>query len=96
MFLLLTPIVDLFYSCCNCPDTTKYKYSHKALFLKNLDNSSKQAVETEALQLNKNAYGIRLHLTREKWILARASKLIAFLFNRLLHTTVLVVIPNAS
>ena len=72
LFLLLTPIVDVFYSCCDCPETKNYKYSHKALLLKNLDNSGKKVIESESLQLNKNAYGIRIYLTREKNLVARA------------------------
>jgi len=67
IFFLLAPIVDLFYSCCPCDIETKYiSYSHKSLLLKNLDNSGEKAIETGNLQLNKNAYGIRLYLTREK------------------------------
>jgi len=50
------------------------KYSHKALILKNLDNSGDRAIESEALQLNKNAYGIRLYLNREETI-ARAKQI---------------------
>jgi hypothetical protein len=68
LFLLLVPIAELFYSCGPCDDiTTKHiSYSHKTIFLKNLDNSGAQAVETDSLQLNKNVYGIRLYLTKEK------------------------------
>jgi len=40
------------------------------LLLKNLDNSGEKAIETESLQINKNSYGIRLYLTREKSIIA--------------------------
>jgi hypothetical protein len=42
------------------------------MFLKNLDNSGENIVESESLQLNKNAYGIRLYLEREKVVVARA------------------------
>jgi hypothetical protein len=66
LIFLLVPIVNLFYSCV-CDVTTKYRsYSHKTLLLINLDNSGKQTIETESSQINKNAYGIRLYLTREK------------------------------
>jgi hypothetical protein len=43
--------------------------------LKNLDNSGVQVIETESLQINKNAYGIRLYLTREKYAIARTQRL---------------------
>ena len=72
IIILLVPVVELFYSCISCEDpcrdiVTKYgKFSHKELFLKNLDNSGEQIIETDALQINKNAYGIRLNLIIEK------------------------------
>ena len=71
LFFLLVPIVNLFYSCV-CNVITKYEsYSHTTLLLKNLDNSGAQAIETESLQINKNTYGIRLYLIREKYVVAR-------------------------
>jgi len=73
LFFLLVPIVELlFYSCCGCDvETEKRNYSHKAIFLKNLDNSGEKVIESESLQLNKNAYGIRLYVAREKVFIAR-------------------------
>ena len=73
-FLLLFPIVSVFYSCV-CDVTTKYEsYFHATLRLKNLDNSGEKVIETETLQINKNAYGIRLYLTRERSIVACAQQ----------------------
>ena len=67
LFFLLVPITSVLFHSCRCPDVeTQYRYfSHKALSLRNLDNSGRQAVESEALQLNKNAFGIRLTIERE-------------------------------
>ena len=74
-FLLLFPIVNLFYSCV-CDITTKYEsYSHKSLLLKSLDNSGVEIVETEGQQINKNAYGIRLYLTREKNVISHVKQI---------------------
>jgi hypothetical protein len=70
LFLLLVPIIGVFYSCCDCKPPVPASYSHKTLLLKNLDNNGKWAVETDSLQINKNAYGIRFYLTREKDIIA--------------------------
>jgi len=77
LFFLLVPIVNgLFQSCCDCNVETKHEnYSHKAMFLKNLDNSGENAIESESLQLNKNAYGIRLYLEREKIVIACAKRI---------------------
>ncbi len=67
LFLVLIPVVDLLYSCCDCDvETAYFTYSHKALFIKNLDNSGKGAIASDSLELNKNAYGIRFSLEREK------------------------------
>lgn len=74
LFLLLFPFVNLFHSC-GCDVTTKYEsYTHKTLLLENLDNSGAKAVETNASQINKNAYGIRVYLTREKNSVASAKQ----------------------
>jgi hypothetical protein len=77
---MLVPITSvLFHSCCNCDVETQHEnYSHKAIFLKNLDNSGEKAIESESLQLNKNAYGIRLNLVREKVVIARAKQINSF------------------
>jgi hypothetical protein len=67
VFLFLLPIIDLFYSCCDCDVTAeKVSYSHKTLLLKNLNNNAEYPIETETVRLNKSAYGIRLYLTREQ------------------------------
>ena len=81
LFFLLVPIASvLFHACCPCDVETQHeKYSHKAMFLKNLDNSGEKAIESEALQLNKNAYGIRLNLVREKVVIARAKQINSFI-----------------
>ena len=68
------PIIGLFHSCWDCEPPASASYSHKTLLLKNLDNSKVNAVETENLQINKNAYGIRLYLIREKNIIARVKQ----------------------
>jgi hypothetical protein len=80
LFFLLVPISSvIFHACCPCDvETQRRNYSHKALLLKNLDNSGEKAIETEALQLNKNAYGIRLYLEREKIVVARTKSINSF------------------
>ena len=82
LFFLLVPIVGVvFHSCCDCKEETQHgNYSHKTMFLKNLDNSGAEIIESEALQLNKNAYGIRLYLEREKVVVACVKKQINSIF----------------
>ena len=77
LFFLLVPIANVFFhSCCPCDvETQRRNYSHKTIFLKNLDNSDEKAIESESLQLNKNAYGIRLYLEREKVVTACAKRI---------------------
>ena len=50
------------------------------LLVKNLDNSKEKPVQTEAIQINKNAYGVRLYLTREKYVVACAKPVNSFFF----------------
>ena len=80
LFFLLVPIASvLFHACCPCDVETQHRnYSHKAIFLKNLDNSGEKIIESESLQLNKNAYGIRLYLTREKNVVACTKQMNSF------------------
>jgi hypothetical protein len=75
LILLLTPIVNLFHSCkdpCKGHEPTKYgEYSYKTLLLKNLDYSEIHTPrQSDSVQFDENAYGIRLHLTREKIVIA--------------------------
>jgi hypothetical protein len=74
LFLLLTPIASLFHSCRCDKSATSVSYSHQTLLVKNLDNSGQYAIETNSTQINKNAYGIRLTLIREKEIVAYIRK----------------------
>ena len=79
LILLLTPIASIFHSC-RCPDIeAQYiTFSHSELRLRNLDNSGATAIASKSLQINRNAYGIRLFLTREKDIVARARQINSF------------------
>ena len=88
LFLLLVPIASLFYSCWECDPTAPASYSHKTLLLKNLDNSGERAVETESLQINKNAYGIRLFLTREQSFVASVKQINSFFIQSVYATSV--------
>jgi hypothetical protein len=88
IFLLLVPTIDLFYSCWSCDPLTPASYSHKTLFLKNLDNSGERVIETESLQFNKNAYGIRLYLTREKNIISSVKQTNSFFIQSAYATSV--------
>ena len=76
-------MVALFTSCPSCDVTTsnRIKYSHKTLILKNLDNSGEQAIESEALELNKNSYGIRLYLIRERNAIVRVRQSYSLFFH---------------
>jgi hypothetical protein len=57
--------------------------------LKNLDNSGEKAVVTESLQLNKNAYGIRLNFQiEEKLANARVKQINSFFIQSAYATSV--------
>ncbi|MCL1938679.1 MAG: DUF5034 domain-containing protein [Candidatus Azobacteroides sp.] len=65
-FLLLVPIANILFYSCRCDVEQHINYLYKDLILKNLDNSGEKAIESESLQFNKDAYGIRLLLLIEE------------------------------
>jgi len=72
--LVMLPLSEIFYSCCNCNDETVYStYIYESLYLKNLDNSGRVAIESESVEINKNAYGIRVYLTIVEPVFTKAS-----------------------
>lgn len=76
LFLLLVPIVSLLFYSCRCDIEQHVNYSHKALFLRNLDNSGEKAIESDFFRFNKNAYGIRILMPiEEKVIMAHAKQI---------------------
>ena len=76
LFVIL-PFVELFtfFTCCNCDNfETEYKtYIYESLSLKNLDNTGEYAVETDAEEVNRNAYGMRLFIMIEEPIYSNVS-----------------------
>ena len=88
MILFLLSIASLLYSCWECDPPAPASYSHKALYLKNLDNSGERAIETDSLQINKKAYGIRLYLTREKNVVATVRQTSSFFIQSAYATSV--------
>ena len=68
LFFLLVPVTSVLFHSCICPPCPRQQFrdfTHKSLSLMNLDNSGARPVESELLQLNKNAFGIRLFLEAE-------------------------------
>ncbi|MCL2682977.1 MAG: DUF5034 domain-containing protein [Bacteroidales bacterium] len=72
LVLLLVPIANIFHSC-RCKEQ-HINYFYNSLLLENLDNSGAEVIESEALQFNKNAYGIRLILLKEERLIVRAKQ----------------------
>lgn len=70
--LFALPLLDVFYSCCSCDDSVNYYYSYSDFSVKNIDNSGKNPLESNEPQINKNAYGIRLNISKE--LLAHTEK----------------------
>ena len=64
--LFALPLLDVFYSCCNCnDDVVDHYYSFSDFSVKNIDNSGQNPLESEQEEINKNAYGIRLYINKE-------------------------------
>jgi len=73
-------------------DTVVYGAAVGVLFClqarKTAYNGSASAIESELLQLNKNAYGIRLYLEREKVVVACTKKQINSIFIQSAYATI--------
>ena len=67
IFLLVFPLItEVVISCCNCIDPVIQHYTNKSISVSNLDNTGQEPIVSTANSINKNAYGFRLQLTREK------------------------------
>ena len=66
LIILTLPLLDVFYACCNCDDSTEEKfYTNSGFSLKNIDNSGEGPIESASENINKKAYGIRLQVNRQ-------------------------------
>lgn len=66
LFLLLPLIAETVISCCHCLEPVLKRYTNKTLLIDNLDNSNNEPVISTSGSVAKTAYGIRIHLSREK------------------------------
>ncbi len=55
-------LIDLTYSCCG----RTFKLMWTDIYLKNLDNSGQNSIETSSRYINKKAYGIRVEFQDEQ------------------------------
>lgn len=67
LFVLLFPLIaEVVISCCSCIDPLIGHYTNKAMIVKNVDNSGPEPLTTMANSVPKEAFGIRVQLTRER------------------------------
>ena len=63
LLLCLLPLMsEVLIACCKC-DEAPYGYRFNQMFVYNLDNSGKNAMETSATETGKASYGIRIRFT---------------------------------
>jgi hypothetical protein len=62
--LLLLMLIELIAACCNCVEPTSYYYTNCSFTLKNLDNTGAEPVVAYSDTISKNAYGIRITVSR--------------------------------
>jgi hypothetical protein len=75
LILLALPLLDVFYACCNCNDNVEEKfYINSGFSLKNIDNSGEEPLESASENINKQAYGIRLHVNRQSLSFIKTEK----------------------
>lgn len=59
LFLLETLLI-----ACNCPEPSSFRYANERLTILNLDNTGSEARLSGLDSVNKNAYGIRVNMSR--------------------------------
>jgi len=64
LLLCLLPLMaEVLLACCKCDEAPPYDYKFNQMFVYNLDNSGKDAIETSASETGKGSYGIRIKFT---------------------------------
>ena len=64
LLLCLMPLMaEVLFACCDCDEAPPYRYKFNQMFVYNLDNSGKNAVETSVAETGKASYGIRIRFT---------------------------------
>ncbi|HRP90899.1 MAG TPA: DUF5034 domain-containing protein [Edaphocola sp.] len=67
LVVLLFPLIaEVMISCCDCIDSLIGHYTNKTMIVKNLDNSGPNPLTTTTNSVPKEAFGIRVQLTRER------------------------------
>ena len=63
LLCLLPLMAEVLFACCDCDEASRYRYKFNQMFVYNLDNSGKDAIETSASETGKASYGIRIKFT---------------------------------
>lgn len=66
LILSLPLLLELLVSCCSCLDTTFLSYSNCNLTVQNLDNRGANPEITQETNLVKNAFGIKISISRSE------------------------------
>ena len=65
IFILSIPLMaEILVGCCNCPEPEYFSYSNCAVYTTLLDNSSQYPAEIQAGSVAREAFGLRVHITR--------------------------------
>lgn len=64
-------VVNLILSCCNCLETSHIEYANCGLSLAVLDNSGRAPVVSTSNEIDKDAFGIRVRVSRKEGICLR-------------------------
>lgn len=59
-------LVELIVACCNCLETTYFKYTNCSITINNLDNSGAKPIVSQTNTISKHAFGIRVAINRNE------------------------------
>ena len=63
---MLPLMVELIIACCDCLETTYFKYTNCSMTLSNLDNSGAKPIVAQTNTISKRAFGIRIAINRNE------------------------------
>src|SRR5690554_3468743 len=67
LFLLMLPLLlEVLVACCTCETPVYFNYTNCNMVIKNLDNSEIEPVVTESNSIAKQAFGLRIEISRNE------------------------------
>lgn len=74
LLILVSPILlELIVACCDCPATATFSYTNCSLEIESIDNSGPSPISTDVGSIRKEAFGLRVRISRSEAMCKRKS-----------------------